>query len=131
LLCAVLVFLSFHRQGYEAIRYDDQFSGSNIIFVTLVNREAYRAEHATDEETQAEALAVLAKMFPDITIPEQIAFAYPRWTQTPWSYGSYSNWPPGTTLEMHQNFRANVDRLWFAGEATSAAYFGYMQKRLV
>lgn len=31
------------------------------------------------------------------------------------------------TLEKHQNLRANVDRLWFAGEATSAQYFGFLQ----
>lgn len=31
------------------------------------------------------------------------------------------------TLEKHQNLRANVDRLWFAGEATSAEYFGFLQ----
>jgi polyamine oxidase len=51
---------------------------------------------------------------------------YPRWGQNPWTYGSYSNWPAGTTLEMHQNLRANVDRLYFAGEHTSAEYFGFL-----
>jgi polyamine oxidase len=30
------------------------------------------------------------------------------------------------TLEKHQNLRANVDRLWFAGEANSAQYFGFL-----
>ena len=30
------------------------------------------------------------------------------------------------TLEKHQNLRANVNRLWFAGEANSAEFFGYM-----
>lgn len=30
------------------------------------------------------------------------------------------------TLEKHQNLRANVGRLWFAGEGTSAEYFGFM-----
>lgn len=44
-----------------------------------------------------------------------------------WAYGSYSNWPVGVSLERHQNLRANVDRLWFAGEATSSEFFGYMQ----
>ncbi len=112
---------------WQSLDTEGFFPGSHIIFVTLVEREAYRAERATDEETQAEAMAVLRTMFPNITIPEPIAFAYPRWSNNPWSYGSYSNWPPGTTLEMHENLRANVDRLWFAGEATSAPYFGYMQ----
>lgn len=44
-----------------------------------------------------------------------------------WAFGSYSNWPVGVTLEKHQNLRANVDRLWFAGEASSSLWFGYMQ----
>src|ERR1700750_1748536 len=72
-------------------------------------------------------MEVPRSMFPNITFSDPIAFAYPRWSDFPWSYGSYSNWPPSTTLEMHQNLRANVDRLWFAGEHTSASYFGYTQ----
>jgi polyamine oxidase len=31
------------------------------------------------------------------------------------------------TLERHQNLRANVKRLWFAGEANSAEFFGFLQ----
>ena len=31
------------------------------------------------------------------------------------------------TLEMHQNLRANVERLWFAGETLSAQYLGSLQ----
>ena len=27
---------------------------------------------------------------------------------------------------MHQNLRANVGRVWFAGEATSAEYYGFL-----
>jgi polyamine oxidase len=60
-------------------------------------------------------------------VPDPIAFMYPRWSTTPWAYGSFSNWPPGLTLEGHQNLRANVERLWFAGEATNAEFFGYLQ----
>ncbi|KAJ5889619.1 flavin containing polyamine oxidase [Penicillium tannophilum] len=99
---------------------------SNIIFVTLVHEQAYRAERQTDEQTKEEVMKVLREMYPDITIPEPTAFMYPRWSTTPWAYGSYSNWPPSTTLEMHENFRANLNRLWFAGEATSAQYFGFL-----
>lgn len=43
-----------------------------------------------------------------------------------WAYGSYSNWPVGVTLEKHENLRANVGRVWFAGEANSAQYFGFL-----
>ncbi|KAK8166312.1 hypothetical protein IWX90DRAFT_465878 [Phyllosticta citrichinensis] len=100
--------------------------GSNILFVTVVGDESYRVEAQTDEQTQAEALAVLRKMFPDVDVPEPLAFMYPRWSLEPWTHGSYSNWPVGVTLEMHQNLRANVGRLWFAGEANSAEYYGFL-----
>ncbi|CAK7210836.1 polyamine oxidase1, flavin-containing amine oxidoreductase [Sporothrix bragantina] len=100
--------------------------GSHILFVTVVGSESYRVEQQSDELTQAEAMAVLRSMFPNITVPEPEAFLYPRWSLEDWAFGSYSNWPVGMTLEKHQNLRANVERLWFAGEANSAEYFGFM-----
>jgi polyamine oxidase len=112
---------------WQSLSTEGFFPGSNILFVTVVNRESYRVEKQSDEATKAEVMKVLRSMFPDIKVPEPIAFAYPRWTTVPWAYGSFSNWPPSTSLEMHQNLRANVDRLWFAGEHTSSSYFGYMQ----
>lgn len=75
-------------------------------------------------------LAVLRNMFGKDKVPDPIAFLVPRWSSTPWAYGSYSNWPPGTTIEQHQNLRANVGKLWFAGEATSVPYYGYLQGAL-
>lgn len=112
------VFQSLSTEGF--------MPSSNIIFVTVVADGSYRVEQQTDEETQEEIMEVLREMYPDVNIPEPTAFMYPRWTKTPWAYGSYSNWPVGTTLEMHQNLRANTGRLWFAGEATSAEYFGFL-----
>ena len=111
---------------WQSLSTPDFLPGSNILFATLVDEQSYRVESQSNETTKAEAMAVLRNMFPNITIPEPTAFLYPRWSQTPWSYGSYSNWPTGTTLEMHQNLRANIDRLYFAGEAMSAEYFGFL-----
>jgi len=71
-------------------------------------------------------MAVLKEMF-GADIPDPIDFMYPRWSTEPWAYGSYSNWPPGLSIETHQNLRANLGRLWFAGEATSAEYYGFLQ----
>ena len=100
--------------------------GSGIIFVTVTQAQSSRIESQTDEETKAQALAVLRTMFGADNVSDPTAFYYPRWGSQPWSYGSYSNWPPGTTLQQHQNLRANVARLFFAGEATSAEYFGFL-----
>ncbi|KAH9860916.1 hypothetical protein IAQ61_010652 [Plenodomus lingam] len=111
---------------WQSLSTDGFLPGSNILFATLVDEQSARVEAQNNETTKAEAMAVLRNMFPDINVPEPTAFYYPRWGQVPWSYGSYSNWPAGTTLEMHQNLRANVDRLYFAGEAQSAEYFGFL-----
>ncbi len=118
------------QRGYytlwQSLSVDGFLPGSNILFATLTGQQAYRAEGQDDETTKAEGMAVLRSMFPDINIPEPSAFTYPRWTTNPWTYGSYSNWPVGTTLEMHEDLRANVGRLYFAGEHTSSEYFGYL-----
>lgn len=115
-----------HYPVWQSLSAPGFLEESNIIFVTVVSQEAYRVERQSDEQTKDEVMAVLRQMYPDIDIPEPEAFMYPRWSTTRWAYGSYSNWPPSTTLEMHENLRANVDRLWFAGEATSAEYFGFL-----
>ncbi|KAH7153471.1 hypothetical protein EDB81DRAFT_719487, partial [Dactylonectria macrodidyma] len=100
---------------------------SNILFGTVTGTQAYQVEKQTEAETQAEIMEVLKSMFPNITVPEPTSIMYPRWSQDESTFGSFSNWPPGMTLEKHQNLRANVDRLWFAGEANSAEFFGYLQ----
>jgi polyamine oxidase len=124
------LYASPTRRGYypvwQSLSTEGFMPNSNIIFATVVGRESYRVEAQDDETTKEELMAVLREMFPNIDIPEPTAFMYPRWTTEPWSYGSYSNWPVGTTLENHQNLRANVDRLYFAGEHTSAEYFGFL-----
>ncbi|KAB2579355.1 Polyamine oxidase [Lasiodiplodia theobromae] len=118
------------KRGYypvwQSLDTDGFIPGSGIIFATVVHSESYRIEAQTVEETTVELMEVLRKMFPDKDIPEPIDVMYPRWSLQPWAYGSYSNWPVGVTLEKHQNLRANVDRLWFAGEANSAEYFGFL-----
>lgn len=111
---------------WQSLSTEGFLPGSNIIFATVVDQESHRIEKQSDEATKAEGLEVLRKMFPDADIPEPIHFMYPRWTLEPWTHGSYSNWPVGMTLEKHQNLRANVGALWFAGEHTSAEYFGFL-----
>ena len=111
---------------WQSLDHPDFLPGSGIIFVTVVYDESYRVEAQSAEQTKREAMDVLQKMFPNATIPEPIDFMYPRWSLEPWAHGSYSNWPVGMTLERHQNLRANVDRLWFAGEHTSAQYYGFL-----
>lgn len=101
--------------------------GSGILFVTVVDEQSRTVEAQDDETTLQQVLVVLREMFGADKVPYPKAFMYPRWGQVPWAFGSYSNWPPGVTLEQHQNLRANVGALWFAGEATHPEYYGFLQ----
>jgi polyamine oxidase len=69
-------------------------------------------------------MSVVRSMFPNVTVPEPTDFFFPRWHSNPLFRGSYSNWPPSFYTEHLDNLRANVGRLYFAGEATSRKYFG-------
>ncbi|KAG5659774.1 hypothetical protein KAF25_002333 [Fusarium avenaceum] len=112
------LFQSLNAKGFA--------EGSNILFGTVTGEQAWRVERQTDEETEEQMVEVLQSMFPDKKVHKPTAFTYPRWSTEPWAYGSYSNWPVGMTLEKHQNMRANLQRLWFAGEANSAEFFGFL-----
>ncbi|KAH8685850.1 putative flavin-containing polyamine oxidase [Tricladium varicosporioides] len=105
--------------------------GSGIFFVTVVSTQSYITEQQSDATTKAQIMEVLRSMFGKDNVPEPLDFMYPRWSTESWAMGSYSNWPPGMSLETHQNLRANLGRLWFAGEATSAEYFGFLQGEFV
>jgi hypothetical protein len=69
-------------------------------------------------------MGVVRSMFPNVTVLEPTEFFFPRWHTNPLFRGSYSNWPPAFASQHLDNLRANVDRLFFAGEATSRKYFG-------
>ena len=124
------LYADSYERGYypvwESLDSPGFLEGSGIIFVTVVQDQSYQAEAQTDEQTKDQVMKVLRKMFGEENVPDPIDFMYPRWSLEPWAYGSYSNWPPSYTLEMHQNLRASVGRLWFAGEATSTEYYGFL-----
>ncbi|KAG6873006.1 hypothetical protein C0995_004138 [Termitomyces sp. Mi166 len=101
--------------------------GSGIIFVTVTGDYSERIEALSDEEVKSETMCVLRTMYPNITIPEPLDFHFHRWHKDPLYRGSFSNWPPSFVEQHHDNIRANVGRLYFAGEATSQDYYGYLQ----
>ncbi|KAL4790545.1 amine oxidase [Aspergillus venezuelensis] len=100
--------------------------GSGLMVATVVNDQSCRVEAQANEETQAEVMEVLRSMYGE-DIPDPTHLWYKHWTQTEWTYGSYSNWPPAISLQSHQSLRANLGNLFFAGEATSKEFFGYLQ----
>lgn len=102
-------------------------SSSNIFFVTVTQDYAYQVEAMTDKEVQDEIMVVLRRMY-GADVPEPTDFMFPRWHSNPLFRGTYSNWPIGELDEHHANMRASLhNRVFFAGEAMSGDYFGFLQ----
>ncbi|KAK0497798.1 amine oxidase [Armillaria luteobubalina] len=128
------IFLKFPEKFWfdtELALYADPtrgtYPGPGLIFATVTGDWSIRVEALSDKQVQDEAMEVLRKMYPNVTIPEPTDFFFPRWNSDPLYRGSYSNWPPSFFSQHHDNLRSNIGRLYFAGEATSQKYFGFLQ----
>ncbi|KAG2173264.1 hypothetical protein INT43_004638 [Umbelopsis isabellina] len=99
---------------------------SNIFYVTLTQDQAYRIEAMSDEDIKAEVTEVVRGMYGKHINPPVDMFV-PRWHSDPLFRGTYSNWPIGELEEHHKNMRAPMGRVWFAGEAMSRGFYGYLQ----
>ncbi|KAL4925243.1 uncharacterized protein BDV17DRAFT_300408 [Aspergillus undulatus] len=116
-----LIYADPETRGYypefQPLDMPGVLEGSGLLVATVVNDHSYRLEAQSNEETQAEVMEVLRAMYgEDIPNPTHL-----------WAYGSYSNWPPATSLQSHQNLRANLGNLFFAGETIGQEFFGYLQ----
>ncbi|KAF7824581.1 polyamine oxidase 1-like [Senna tora] len=116
------------RRGYYTFwqNMENAYPDSNILVVTLTNEESKRVEAQSDTETLKEAMEVLRDMFgPDI--PNAIDILVPRWWNNRLQRGSYSNYPiVSNNLQLLQNIKAPVDRIFFTGEHTSERFNGYV-----
>ncbi|GAB5585858.1 hypothetical protein Unana1_00758 [Umbelopsis nana] len=99
---------------------------TNIFFVTVTQDQAYRLEAMSDEEIKKEVTEVVRSMYGK-HVAEPTHIYVPRWHSDPLYRGTYSNWPIGEMEEHHLNMKAPVGRVWFAGEAMSREYYGYLQ----
>ncbi len=85
----------------------------------MFNAGAYGAqiEAMSDAQIKGEALATLADMFG--SVPPLRNALITRWQSDPWSYGSYSYVPVGSSWIQHEELAKPIDdRVVFAGEAT-------------
>lgn len=99
----------------------------HILMVTTTDKESQRIERMTNSQVQQEIMQILHRMFPTKVIDPPTEILIPRWHQHPLFRGSYSNWPIGALEKHHLNMRAPLkNRLWFAGEATSADHYGFL-----
>ncbi len=91
--------------------------------LAMLNSAAYgtRLEQLSDREVVARAVAALSNMYGDVPPPRDARIT--RWRSDPWTHGSYSYVPAGSSFAEHAALGKPVgDKLFFAGEATSEDY---------
>ncbi|XP_077995015.1 uncharacterized protein LOC144448613 [Glandiceps talaboti] len=106
-------------------------NGTNLLLVTVTGQESKRVEyHLSDREIQIEVMTCLRNIYGQ-DIPDPEAIMLNRWSQDPLFFGAYSNWPVEVSEECHRRLQANVDRVYFGGEATHPLWNGYIQGGLL
>ncbi|GLJ36658.1 hypothetical protein SUGI_0737470 [Cryptomeria japonica] len=125
------------RRGYYTFwqHLENEYPGGNLLMVTVEDLEARKIEQQPEEETKAEIMAVLRKMFGN-GIPEMSHILIPKWGQNRFFKGTYSNWPIGVSAQdcyelkpiQHRYWflRAPVGLIFFTGEHTSHYYNGFV-----
>ena len=78
-------------------------------------------EQLSDREVVARAVAALSNMYGDVPPPRDARIT--RWRSDPWTHGSYSYVPAGSSFAEHAALGEPVgDKVFFAGEATNDDY---------
>ena len=104
------------------------YPDSNILHFEASNKNARRIERLTDEEIILVIEQKLKNLYAssNVTIPKPVSYKISRFSENPFFLGAWSNWPPGYTKDSHDALKAPFNRIYFAGEHTSARYYGYL-----
>ncbi len=100
-------------------RYVDQ----PILIACIASDTARQWEFLSDEQTIGNVLALLERLFPG-RVSDVVASLVTRWGKDPSSLGAYSVVHPGAPARLFDALREPVNRLFFAGEATTRLHQG-------
>ena len=96
---------------------------TNKPILMMFNAGSYgeRTEEMCDEEVVHEAIEALKGMFGTVPAPKEVLIT--RWLSDPWSRGSYSYVPVGSSFGLHAELSKPIEnKVFFAGEATHEMY---------
>ena len=99
--------------------------GSNILVAWQFGQLGVQREALTDAALVSLVMTEVRRCFKGIAVPNPVKTLITRWSQDPYSYGSYSFPCTGSPRSDIGVLAAPVSKaIYFAGEATNADYFG-------
>lgn len=101
-----------------------KYTKKPIIFAFNRNDYAKKLEQMTDEQVVAEAMPILRRAYPSSRVPEPEDIQRSSWFSNPFSQGTLSHVPPGSSGADYTNIGRPWGSLRFAGDSTVAEYPG-------
>ncbi|MCL4296015.1 MAG: FAD-dependent oxidoreductase [Anaerolineae bacterium] len=99
-----------------------RYTGQPILLGFNAGQYGRQIEKLSDRELVGATMKTLRTIY-GAGIPDPETWLITRWASDPLAWGSYSYLPPGATQDDRETLaRPVADRLFFAGEATSADY---------
>lgn len=99
---------------------------NNIIMAIVTSPFSNSVSKQSDDETVQQVMAALRQIYPPNTVPNPDNYKIAHWDKDPHFLGAYSNTPVGVTDDTHRNLAKQEGRLFFAGEAASIEYSGFV-----
>ncbi|KAI6373949.1 hypothetical protein MCOR25_003336 [Pyricularia grisea] len=96
-------------------------SGMPTLLALMAGDAAFDTEKTPNDDLVAEATEVLRSIFGQ-SVPQPRESIITRWASDRFARGSYSSAGPGMQLEDYDLMSRPIDRLYFAGEHTSATH---------
>lgn len=118
----VINYVGARNGRFTEFYYFKEIGEGNVLLGFNAGNYGVKVEKRSDEAIVEEAMSVLRAIYgPDIPAPTKVVQS--RWRSDPYALGAYSYMKAGAQLRDRERLRAPVsDRLFFAGEATSADY---------
>lgn len=111
--------------GYAFSTQESVHPGSNLLVAWQFGHLGIQREALTDAALIALVMTEVRRCFKGVSVPDPLQSAITRWSQDPFSGGSYSFPCTGSPRSDIRALAASVNRsLYFAGEATNADYPG-------
>ncbi|XP_033627045.1 polyamine oxidase 7-like [Asterias rubens] len=122
------------RKGYYPIFLNLQAmglypSGTPMLMAHITGDESRRVEAQPADQTKAEIEEVLRTLY-GASSPGADGILVSDWSRNPLTEGAYSNWPVDISDDCFEKLESRVGRVFFAGEATSSEYLGYVEGAL-